>query len=152
MGLSILGYALLGNQRVENLFGVDVERLFESYVTDAFDGGGPVSIEALVGAVETSGWERTGRRGSVEKEKYTRRMRHFSKEGREIVLEIRTYETAEAASSFMESVEQPAEYVQFGPRVVTVEPASGAGPGEVASVLEHLRTYRDMLRQGNSSS
>jgi len=149
--LAALGYGLLGNERVRNLFGVDVERIFETYVTGALDGS-PFSTEGIFRAVEAAGWSAVGERGVVRTEGGRGELQTFRREGVEVEVRVVELDSGKAASAFVDGVGDARRALQFDRRVAVIDPLERPRPSEsgpVASLVAELRNFRRMVRHSD---
>lgn len=144
--LAVLGYAFLGNRRVKNLFGVDVERVFETYVTSS--DGARYSTEGIFRAVETDGWVPTGASGRVETDGREAFVQKFERDNLQVTVQVVPFESKEPASKYADGVEKPRRAVQFDRKVAVLELHGSDRPstsGPFQSLVQQLRDYRRMV-------
>jgi len=146
--LVLFGYALLGNRRVENLFGIDVQGVFETYVTGS--DGARYSTEGIFRAVETDGWSPSGASGRLKTEGREAFVQKFERDSLQVTVQVIPFESVEAASKYAGEVSEPRGAVPFDRKVAVVElrgaeDAPGSAPFQ--SLLQQLRDYRRMSRE-----
>lgn len=148
LALAVVGYALMGNRRVRNLFGVDVERLFETYVTDSLSDP-TFTKTGILKAVEASGWSPATEPGVVQTKGRAARVQKFEREGLEVTVRVIAFETEEAAAKYADGMGDARRAVPFDRKVAILDPRGIANPGASGpflSLVEELERFRRMVR------
>lgn len=155
-----IGYAFYrSGGSTKNVFGVDVDRLFDTYVSSYFSGekesqkkgkGAKASTFSNAGifkAVETTDWSAADEAGYVEAKGSRRFVKPYVKGSKKMVVQIRLMESKMKAGKEVDRIQSPSVPVQFDSKVVVLKPVRGASETDVLEVRQRLRRYRTMVMQ-----
>ncbi|MFP4600641.1 MAG: hypothetical protein ACLFVJ_20465 [Persicimonas sp.] len=104
-----------------------------------------VSSEVLVEVVQSVGWRSFGQPDVYDLGSQQRVAHKFHRDDQKIRLIVHTHKSTEASESAIDTIDSPAQAIQFGSKMVVVEPVGRDARPAIGSVTDRLRQFRDLI-------